>query len=322
MTRALESSSELDGMAGCLATDMRRISAPDQVFVTRIARESADTDFHRLLETVAPERAAACRHMVIKINLCDYRLAETGATTDPALLAALVRQLRKLNPAVRITVLENDASSVEADSLFSLLGFREVARALDIELHNASRHPWVKRDLPGGIVFRQLEIPAVVEEADLVINFAKLKTNAISKTTGCLKNLFALLRPKRKSVYHGILAECIADINMAVRSDLCIVDGLIGMGGLGGPAFGVPHKRGLLLGGLNPVSADACCARIMGFRPRSVEHLRVSARRRLGTLRYRLATDIPGFRYKDHKFEFSRWQYLLRCLLRGSAGVE
>jgi len=301
---------------------MREPSADNEVFVTGIGRRSAEDDFARLLEVVAPAKLASARRVAVKINLCDYRLAESGATTDPALLCALVRALRRFNPRVRVSAVENDASSVEADSLFSLLGFREVCAEAGIELLNAARGEWVARPLPSGRVLSSVEVPLAVARADVFINFAKLKTNAISKMSCCLKNLFGLLRPKKKSVYHGSLAQCIADLNAAMPAELCIVDGLVGMEGLGGPAFGVPKRCGLLVGGRNAVSVDACCARIMGFRARGVEHLRVAARRGLGSLRYRLRTDIEGFRYRHYAFRFSRWQYALRCALRGSAGIE
>jgi len=301
---------------------MKAATAHNQVFVTRIERDSADEDFARLLAVVAPPQLSAARQAAVKINLCDYRLADSGATTDPELLCALVRALRRLSPGLRVTAVENDATSVEADSLFSLLGFREAARREGFELLNAARGEWVARRVPRSQLLSTVEVPLAVAQADVFINFAKLKTNAISKMSCCLKNLFGLLRPKRKSPYHGRLAECIADLNAAMPADLCIVDGLIGVEGLGGPAFGRPKNCGLLVGGRNAVAVDACCARIMGFRPRAINHLRAAARQGLGSLRYRLLTDVEGFRYRDHTFKFSRWQYALRCAMRGSAGIQ
>src|SRR5207244_3489281 len=143
----------------------------------------------------------------------------------------------------------------------------------DAELHNVSQHPWVTKPVPGGIIFQELQIPEILETCDLFINFAKLKTNALTKTTGCLKNIFALLREKRKVVHHGRNDEVLRDMNRVITPDICLVDGYIGMEGIGSPAFGRPVRRELLIAGSNPVATDACSARIMGFRPGSVRHI-------------------------------------------------
>src|SRR5207237_1327587 len=109
------------------------------------------------------------------------------------------------------------------------------------------------------------------------------------------KNMFGLMRPKRKTPYHHNLADVLIDLTRAMPPHLCLVDGLVGMEGLGAPAFGRPRPTGLMIGGTDAVAVDACAARIMGFQPRFVGHIRHAHRAGLGTLRYRLETDIEGF---------------------------
>jgi uncharacterized protein (DUF362 family) len=251
----------------------------------------------------------------IKINLCDYRTADSGATTDPVLLKALTDVLRaRFNPKI-IFILENDATSVEAHSLFSLLGFRELAQRPDIKLVNVADGDWIRRPLAHGRIFQSLEVPRLWLEADLKINFAKLKTNSLTKTSACLKNMFGLLREKRKSRHHRKINEVIADINQVMKSDLCLVDGLIAQEGLG-PAFGIPKRCNLLTAGLDPVAVDACCARIMGFYPRFIRHIYLSHRDGVGNRDFSLETDIPKFRYRDYRFKYSRLGHIARSLVR------
>jgi hypothetical protein len=54
----------------------------------------------------------------VKINLCDYRSAESGATTDPRALEALIIVLKQWYPSATITIAENDATSVDASLNF------------------------------------------------------------------------------------------------------------------------------------------------------------------------------------------------------------
>lgn len=260
----------------------------------------------------------------IKINLCDYRMPESGATTDPVMLGALIAAIREKFSGVGITVWENDATSIEAHSLVACLGFLPLFEKLGVSFQSLSETGWVARRVPGGKVFSDLEIPGALERVDAWINFAKLKTNGITKTTGCLKNNFAFLRTKKKSVFHEDMERVLVDINKVIRADFNIVDGCIGMEG-DGPAFGIPKRCGLLVGGEDPVAVDACCARIMGFSPHSIGHIRGAARAGIGSISYRLETEVPNFRYGNYRFRFSRTEYMLKRILRkvthlGAAG--
>jgi uncharacterized protein (DUF362 family) len=295
----------------------------EKVFLTKINYKNAQEIFKKAIDAFYTEKEKF-RHICIKINLCDYRMADSGATTDPFLLDAFLNVLkRKFNPE-SITVIENDATSVEVDSLFNLLGFRALVKHDNVELLNAAKHEWIKKNVPGGALFRELDVLAIWDASDLRINFAKLKTNSLTKTTGCLKNMFGLLRQKRKSLLHSRISEVIADINTVMKTDFCVVDGLIGQEG-NGPAFGIPKRCELLVAGKDPVAVDSCCARLMGFVPYCVKHIRICSKRNIGSMHYDLITDIPQFSYKDYTFKFSRIEYFTRTLIRkfttlGAAG--
>lgn len=302
---------------------MRPFEKP-KVLVTRMSRETAEEAFAVTINKFSDHLPERARTICIKVNLCDYRAAESGATTDPILLEVLAKVFREKLRAETIFVIENDATAVEADSLFKLLGFQEVAERCDLRLISAGEDEWVEKPVSKPLFFKNVEIPRSWAEADLRVNFAKLKTNSMTKTTGCLKNMFGLLKDKRKSVYHNVINRVIADINQVMTSDLCLVDGLIGQEGLG-PAFGVPKRCELLVAGIDPVAVDACSARIMGFNPRFVKHIRYCQQCGIGSLDYDLVSDIPKFSYRNYRFKYSRTEHLIRTAIRrffhtGAAG--
>jgi uncharacterized protein (DUF362 family) len=293
---------------------------PDSVKVTSLRPEIAFQSFQKAIECLDTSTIGQVKSIAIKINICEYRDATTGAVTDPQLLGVLLDVLHTTYPQAQLFIVENDATSIDMQSAFRLLGFEKVAKQHHAHLHNVSDGEWIQKKIPDGMVFQEIEVPAILETCDLFINFAKLKTNALTKTTGCLKNIFAFLRMKRKVVLHGRINQVLVDMNKVIKPDLCLVDGYIGMEGMGAPAYGRPKRSELLIAGVNPVAVDACSAKIMGFRPKSVEHIRLCHQAGLGPIDYKLDTDIPNFAYRNYKFEFEHWEYWLRNLIRSRAG--
>jgi uncharacterized protein (DUF362 family) len=302
---------------------MTRYRDDRKVWVGHFTHAVARQSYERALDAVPlefrPDRAPL---IAIKINICDYRRAESGAVTDPILLGILLETLRGRFPAARLAIIENDATTVDIRAAYRLLGFDRVAEKHGAELRNVAEEPWIKKAIPGGVVFQELEVPAILDECAAFINFTKLKTNALTKMTGSLKNIFALLRMKRKVVLHGRIDQVLQDMNKIIIPDYCLVDGCIGMEGMGGPAFGRPKRCDLLIAGHNPVATDSCQARIMGMRPRSVKHIKLCNAAGLGPIDYELSTDIPDFDYRRYRFRFERWEYFLRNAVRSRAGIS
>lgn len=295
-----------------------RTTNPKQVWVGRLTHENAREAMGRALQRTLPPRDA--KLIAVKLNLCDYRRAESGAVSDPVILGALLDALHERHPAARLVLVENDATTIDIGVAYKLLGFDRVAAEHGAELHNVATGSWTTKPVPGGLLLENLEVPAILDECDLFINFAKLKTNALTRTTGCLKNIFAFYRAKRKVVLHGTIDQVLHDMNKVIKPDVCLIDGYVGMEGMG-PAFGKPKRCELLVAGTNPVAVDACEAKIIGFRPLGIRHIRLCHDAGLGPVDYELATDVPDFEYRRYRFEFPHFEYHLRNALRSRAGI-
>jgi uncharacterized protein (DUF362 family) len=85
----------------------------ERVWVGRLTHRTAHDDFERALENVLRPVPADVRLITIKINLCDYRRAESGATTDPVVLGAMLDVLHNRYAGARIVVFENAATSLD-----------------------------------------------------------------------------------------------------------------------------------------------------------------------------------------------------------------
>jgi uncharacterized protein (DUF362 family) len=97
-----------------------------------------------------------------------------------------------------------------------------------------------------------------------------------------MKNCFGCL-PGRvygwpKNVLHWAgLEQAIVDIAGAVRPDLQIVDGIVGMQG-NGPISGTAVDAGVLVFGTDPVATDTTAAMVMGLDPSKLWYLAEAGR--------------------------------------------
>ena len=251
----------------------------------------------------------------IKINLCDYRSAESGATSDPRVVKALVLAIFRAYNDPHVSLVETDSSGTKCETLFSMLGFRKLESDLGLTLLNLRRSEWLEVPVQGSH-FSKISVPKPVIESDLVVNHPKLKTHGKTKITVALKNMFGCVRDKYKAKYHPFLDEVIVDINRAIGTDNIIVDGIIGMEGWG-PTYGVPKQVGLLIGGRNPVSVDSFCASLMGFSPNSIRHISLAERAGLGPIKYNLLGEFDQSNIGKYEFKFDRIRYLLRRTVEG-----
>lgn len=218
--------------------------------------------------------------VLIKINFITDKTWDTGATTDPMVVEAIIRKLENL--PVKTYVVESDATITNADKAFEKTGMKEMCNRNGIEWLNL-RHvkDRVKIEIPNGEALKSITVPRIVTES-AIISAAKLKTHLNTTVTLGMKNMFGLLPDKLKGKYHmkGI-SKVVVDINSVLRSALTVIDGFVGMEGRG-PVDGTPVQMNLIIAGTDPVATDATAARVMGFNPYEIKHIKKAYERGLG----------------------------------------
>lgn len=246
--------------------------------------------------------------VTIKINMCDARTADTGAVTHPEFLNVILRYLREMYANLEIYVVESDATVVFADEFIHWLGYMPVLEKWGAHWHNLSKDETVETPIPNGRHLSVVPVPRLLKES-YFISLSKLKTNNLSSITCSLKNQFGCLPMKQKSVFHEDLANVIADVNVAMRPDFSVVDGIIAHGSARGPAFGTPIRANVIVSGRDPVAVDCVCAKLLGFRPRRIDHIRLSAASGVGQMTYELVGDpMPQVDFEVDKLEMFQLQ--------------
>ncbi len=202
--------------------------------------------------------------VAIKPNVCYPKNVDGMILTDPRILEAVISIVKKKTN--RILVVESDSVSGSAEKRMIRSGFMDIVERTGVEFLNLSKDEVEEHEVSG----LTLQIPKTLLKADYVINLPKIKTHESVLISIAMKNMFGALANKKKFKLHSKLSDILVYINRVFRQDLIIVDGLIGMEGIG-PIHGSPVKLGLIVAGTNPVTVDAVCCQIMGIDPYGVE---------------------------------------------------
>lgn len=136
----------------------------------------------------------------------------------------------------------------------------------------------------GGNVLHNVSYPKIVLEADVLIDLPALKTHTMTMVTLGIKNFQGLLNAGDRYFGHrDDLDQHMVDINKIRKPDLTLVDGLIGMEGMGAGEGGTPVPMGLILAGRDVVAVDSVCSMVMGIEnPLIVGTTRIAAHDGLG----------------------------------------
>ena len=220
------------------------------------------------------------RKVVIKPNLIIDR---PGPTTPVDVVEAL---LRFYGPGYHEVVIAEGSGWCETREAFETLGYVELAKRYGVRLVDLNEDAYEEVSRPDALVLKSFRLPLTVKNAFLV-SAALLKTHSLTGVSLSLKNMLGIaigepVRAGKKRRFHRLgLDESIVDICSYKRPDMAVIDGRVAC--IGGELGGRPEPLGLLIASDDPVAADAIGAKILGYDPFSIRHIRLAHERRLGT---------------------------------------
>ena len=220
--------------------------------------------------------------VLVKVNFITKQRWDTGATTDPMVVEAIIRRLKEV--PVEVIVVESDATVTNATKAFEVTGMAEMCERNGVEWMNL-RHekPRVELVVPDYKTLKTIKVPRIVAES-AIISAAKLKTHSETYVTLGMKNHFGLLPDKMKGKYHMRgMNKVITDINKVLPPAVTVIDGFMAMEGRG-PVGGDPVKMDTIIAGVDVVATDATAARAMGFDPHRIPHISMAHEEGLGEI--------------------------------------
>ena len=214
-----------------------------------------------------------------------------GITTHPEVVAAAIDAFREADAEVAIG--ESPITGVKTLEAFARCGIQAVADEHNCPLIDMDARRYVPVEIPEGIAIKQIKVCPEVLEYDIVVSIPVMKmhmhtgaTLAIKNMKGCLwrrSKVDLHMLPKIEGIDEKSLNVAIADMATVLRPHLSIIDGTIGMEGLG-PSAGSAKELGAVVVGVDPFAADAVACELMGISAVDIPHLRMGAERGLGII--------------------------------------
>lgn len=207
------------------------------------------------------------KKVLVNPNMLVATESKNAATTHPIVFEAIVKLL-----------LENDYNIIYGDSpghgnpekVAKKNGLKAVGDKYGLTMGDFINGKTVS--YPEGIVSKQFEIANAVLETDAIVNVAKMKSHALQRITGAIKNPFGCVVGYNKALMHGRFsnaynfAEMLIDLNNYLKVDLHILDGIIAMEG-NGPRNGDPIPMNVIMISTDSVAIDTLFCNMVDLNP-------------------------------------------------------
>ena len=225
------------------------------------------------LESLVPKHAS----VLIKPNIGTDEDYLSGLVTDWRVVEAIIALLQEYG-IQQIKIAESSIVGKDTQLSFEAAGYNEVAKRTGAVLVDLKKDEIQEVAVPNGLMLSKIKVHKTVADSDFIINVPKLKTISATPVSFSMKNLKGVIPDPEKRRFHNLqLNHCIVDLNQAVKSDLIIVDGIIGSD------FYQPKETNVIIAGKNVVSVDAVACRVIGIDPYTVEYLVQAEKLKMGS---------------------------------------
>jgi uncharacterized protein (DUF362 family)/NAD-dependent dihydropyrimidine dehydrogenase PreA subunit len=247
--------------------------------------------------------------VLLKVNLLGPKPPSAAMTTHPKVVEALMKILQSID--CEIWVGDSSGGRDLTEKSMHVSGIKSVAERLGGKIINFDKAGMYEIKVPNGRILNEVHVAKPVMDADVVISLPKLKTHALTLYTGAIKNMYGTIPGGRKSKIHGItgsnaeqFSEALIDIFSVVPGHLAVMDGIVGMEGLG-PNMGRPKESNVVLASQDFVALDVVSSTIIGFDPADIPMLRIAEERGLGTVDVK-KIELAGETIENVKTEYKK----------------
>jgi len=156
----------------------------------------------------------------------------------------------------------------------------------------------LKVEIPGGLSLKDARVTKELWDCDVFINISITKHHQGVLYSGALKNMMGLCAFSTNSYFHlgtlklgwfadlDHLSQCIADLNLIKKPDLCISDATTFITEKGPYGPGKLASAETVVASTNGVSLDAFCCRFLGLQPEDVLMIGKASRNGLGEMKH------------------------------------
>lgn len=229
--------------------------------------------------------------ILLKPNIGRPSPPGAGVTTNPRVIAAAIDVF--VQAGARVAIGESPIMGVNLEEAYDICGVTKIARARNCPLIDMDKRPFVERHVPKGKVIESLQVCADLDDFDLIVSMPVMKMHMHTHVTLSIKNMKGCLWRRSKVKLHMLpplegdenkpINIAIADMSCVLRPHLAIIDGSVGMEGLG-PSAGKAKKLDVIVVGADPFAADSVACRLMGTCAEDTPHLAIAGGRGYGVI--------------------------------------
>lgn len=220
--------------------------------------------------------------ILLKPNMLAASAPGKAVTTHPAVFSAVARALAQAGARLSY----GDSPGIgNPRRTAATCGIMAAAEVLAIPLADFVTSRTVS--FPQGRLLKQLKLAAGALDADGIVSLPKMKTHALTRITGAVKNQFGCVPGFMKGEFHVKMpdidrfCQVLIDINLFLRPRLYVMDGIEAMAG-NGPRGGDPFPMRVLLFSTDPLALDAIFCRLIAIDPDWVPTLKTGHESGLG----------------------------------------
>ena len=218
--------------------------------------------------------------VLVKPNLVVASPSTSGATTDPAVVGAVLDLVAQARPR-SVVVAESSALGVDTARAFEVSGIGAVCEARGVPWIDLKGRPASEVPVPAGRALERVKVFQAALDCSVLIDLPVLKAHCQTTVTLGTKNIKGLIPDSEKRRCHTLhLDQAVADLATVIRPDFTVVDGICG--DLVFEEGGTPVRMNTILAGRNTLAVDVVAASRLGYAAREVEHLALAAEHGLG----------------------------------------
>jgi uncharacterized protein (DUF362 family) len=217
--------------------------------------------------------------VVVKPNIGFDRVPEQAATTNPEVVAEVVRLCLEAG-ARKVKVFDRTVNDPRRCYVQS--GVAAALKPLGADLQYVNDRKFRKVRL-NGAALKEWEIYSDVLEADKIINIPIAKHHSLAKLTMSIKNWMGVIGGRRSRL-HQKLGPALADLAGHIKPTLTILDAvrvLVANGPQGGYLEDV-RTLNTVVAGVDQVAVDSFGATLFGLTGRDLSYVREAERAGLG----------------------------------------
>lgn len=271
-------------------SEPRKVYDPSDVLIRRVDEDNAKigisrrADPKKATEEAVNKIGGMCAYVkpgdmvAIKLNITGGISTNKASFTSPEVASKIVDMVRKCGG--KPFAFDSSMIWTDVEPIAKKSGWYDWGNENHIEVIDLHHMPVIPFDFGEGSLLGHEKASKPLQESDVLITIAKMKTHLLTTVSMGLKNNYGNLPRADKGIYHGLgIDTAIVDVNRAFPTTLAIIDGTIAGEGEAGPLTPDPiQDYNTVFASNDVVCADSVASIFMGFEsPMSVRHIKFAS---------------------------------------------